>query len=70
MTVILRDHAGPFDINSVTVLNPSEHCLRVTPGGWAIFFIWYFMDEIFYHLEAESTHVLLRTKHKNKRDKR
>ncbi len=69
LTVILRDTAPPFDMNRVPPRNPEDRARQLTPGGWGLFFIRHFMDEIKYHQEAESTNVLVMTKnHKGEKE--
>ncbi len=62
--IILRDQASPFDPTAQPMRNPADPTRRLIPGGWGIFLMRHFTDELHYQRENELSNVLILIKHK------
>ncbi len=66
LAVILRDWAPPFDPTAQPMREPADPTRRLIPGGWGIFLMRHFVDELYYWRENETSNVLFLIKHKER----
>lgn len=67
LAVILRDWERPFDPTAYPVREPADPTRRLIPGGWGIFLMRHFVDELYYWRENETSNVLVLIKYKERK---
>lgn len=66
LAVTLRDWAPPFDPTAQPLREPADPTRRLIPGGWGIFLMRHFMDELHYWRENETSNLFILIKHKER----
>jgi len=63
LTIILRDHGQPFNPTHVKKPNSNSPLSEREAGGWGLYIMQQWMDEISFHFE-DGANVLIMRKHK------